>query len=265
LDYELAATNLTFAYPKQAPLFTDATLAVPKGHILVLLGPNGVGKSTLLGCLTGRLQPSAGQVQVAGVDLATLTARQRATRLAIVAQSGRHRSTLSVQDYLLLGRVAHHGVFGQPDAADRQCVAAALARVGMGDYAAASVATLSGGQRQLVMIAAALVQAAQVVVLDEPTAALDLKNQRLVMQLLKALKHDGKTIVVTTHDPNQATLIADSIAIIQHQQVVQLATSELSATRLSAIYQTPIAVTQYGQRRVFLIEGVEELCSKSQF
>jgi iron complex transport system ATP-binding protein len=110
-----------------------------------------------------------------------------------------------------------------------------------------------------------LVQAAQVVVLDEPTAALDLKNQRLVMQLLKALKHDGKTIVVTTHDPNQATLIADSIAIIQHQQVVQLATSELSATRLSAIYQTPIAVTQYGQRRVFLIEGVEELCSKSQF
>lgn len=252
------ADAITFAYPRQAPLFVDATLRVPRGHILVLLGPNGIGKSTLLGCLTGRLQPQAGRVLVTGADLAGLAPKARAARLAQVAQSGALTSTLSVQDYLLLGRVARHNVFGQPDDADRRQVAAALARVGMAKFAAVSLQTLSGGQKQLVMIAAALVQAAQVLVLDEPTAALDLKNQVMVLRLLRQLRDDGKTIVVTTHDPNQATLIADSVAILQAQHVEQIAPGELNGARLSAIYQTPITAVTSGERPVYIIEGVEQ-------
>lgn len=257
MDYELTAKNLAFAYPHRPALFTQAQLQVPQGHILVLLGPNGIGKSTLLGCLTGRLQPLSGQVCIAGVDLASLNARQRAARLAVVAQTGGRSSTLSVQDYLLLGRVSQHGLFGQPDAADRQCVAQALARVGQSQLAPLSLATLSGGQKQLVMIAAALVQAAQILVLDEPTAALDLKNQALVLRLLQSLKHDGKTIIVTTHDPNQATLIADSIAILQAHHLEQITVSQLSAARLEALYQTPIDAVWHGQRPVYLIKGAD--------
>lgn len=256
MGYELEMQGVTFAYPHQKPLFRDADLQVAAGQIVVLLGPNGIGKSTLLGCLSGRLRPQAGRVCVGGRDLATLSARQRAAALAVVAQSGKP-SALSVSEYLLLGRVAHHGVFGQPDGEDHALVSQALTQVGLDAYADVSLQTLSGGQRQLVMIAAALVQAAQVVILDEPTAALDLKNQVLVLRLLRRLKQLGKAIVVTTHDPNQATLIADSVAIVAHQRLEQLEAAALTVERLTALYQTPIGATRHGSRQIFIIEGVD--------
>jgi iron complex transport system ATP-binding protein len=183
-------------------LFRDYTLRIEAGSVCAVLGPNGRGKSTLLKCLLGVLRPREGTVAVGA-------------RSAFVPQLFQVGFPFSAIEVVLMGRARHVGLFSVPSRADESVARDALARVGLDGLAQRRFDDLSGGQRQLVLFARALASGAGVLVLDEPASALDLRNQRLVLDRIDRLRTDEKlTVVMTTHHPHHALAIADAALLM---------------------------------------------------
>jgi ABC-type cobalamin/Fe3+-siderophores transport system ATPase subunit len=169
------------------------------GALTAIVGPNGSGKTTLLRALAG-LVPSTGEIRVGGVALPSLTPEQRAQRVAYLPQASQLEAMLSASEVVALGRYAARlGPFGRPRD-DGEAVARALGRVGIGELAQRPYPWLSGGQKRLVLLARALVTGASTLLLDEPTASLDVKNALELFALLASLARDGYTLVVVLHD-----------------------------------------------------------------
>jgi iron complex transport system ATP-binding protein len=179
-------------------------VALAEGEVLALLGPNGGGKTTLLKTLLGLLPPRAGEVRFSGRSLAATSIRERARLLAYVPQSHVATFAFPVETVVLMGRTAHSGLFNRPTVRDRAVAAAALTRFGIAHLADRPYTMISGGERQLVLLARALAQEPRFIVLDEPTASLDLGNQGKVMREMRALAASGHGVLFTTHDPNHA-------------------------------------------------------------
>ena len=183
-------------------LFADLSFSLPKGQTLVLLGRNGRGKTTLLKCIAGLLRPTAGEVRCSGIT-------------GYVPQSFAPTFSYSVFDVVLMGRARHVGIFSNPTASDRIRAREALEELGMAGFARRSIATLSGGERQLVLIARALASEADMLLLDEPAAALDFHNQAVVLATLRRLTRErGISVVMTTHEPTHALEIADRAVLL---------------------------------------------------
>ena len=178
-----------------------------------VVGPNGAGKSTLLRALAGLQAPSAGTVRLDGVDLHRLTPRQRARSMAWLAQGADHPAELTVRETVLLGRLPHLGLFGQPTGEDEAAVDRALAATGCADKADARLQTLSGGERQRVLLARALACEAPVLLMDEPTAHLDPTHQVALARLSRRLA-TTRTVVTVLHDLSLA-LAADRVLLLQ--------------------------------------------------
>ena len=195
-------------------------LAVAPGSWLSLVGPNGAGKTTLLRCLTGAVA-HAGVVTVRGRDGSTLGPRQRAHELAVVPQHPVIPPGVGVFDYVLLGRVAHQGLRCSPSTRDRRRTLAVLQRLELEPLVHRRVDTLSGGERQRVVLARALVQDAPLLVLDEPTAALDVGHQLEVLELIADIRTERElTVVTTVHDLTVAGQFADRIAVLAAGRLV---------------------------------------------
>ncbi len=210
----LQGTGLRYAY-ERGPLAVDGVdLAVEEGELLVVLGPNGSGKSTLLRLLAGLLRPDAGEARVDGVPAAGLLPRERARRLAVVPQALAALPDLPVEAFVLAGRYAHMGRWRGASPADRAAVHDALEAAEVADLAARPLADLSGGQRQRVLVARALAQAAPRLLVDEPTAALDLHHQLRIFGLLARLARAGRAVLVVTHDVNLASQHASRVALL---------------------------------------------------
>ncbi|MGY2052012.1 ABC transporter ATP-binding protein [Methylobacterium sp. JK268] len=241
----LAARGLAFGYPGRE-IGRGLDLSVAAGEVLALLGPNGGGKTTLLKTLLGLLPPRAGAVTVAGRPLATLSARERARLMAYVPQSAGGAFAFTARAVVLTGRSAHVGILSAPSRADRDAAEAAMARMGVLPLADRPVTRLSGGERQLVLIARALAQEPRLVVLDEPTASLDFGNQGRVMREIARLRGDGLGVVFTTHDPNQAARIADRALLLRAgTRLGEGPVAEvLEARRLEALYGAPVEVVR---------------------
>lgn len=209
---EIAARALEFRYPNgatESPLaLAGIDLDVHGGELLAILGPNGAGKSTLLRLLAGLLKPTRGSVQIGERELASLAPRERARRIAFVPQSLAALPEVTVETYVGYGRYAHRGLFQASSPADRRAVQAALAAADLGGLAARPLAELSGGQRQRALVARALAQEAQTLLVDEPTNALDPEHQLRVFDLLADLCTAGRAVVVVTHDLNLASQFA---------------------------------------------------------
>ncbi|WNV77618.1 ABC transporter ATP-binding protein [Geodermatophilus sp. DSM 44513] len=189
------------------------SLEVAQGRLAVLFGPNGAGKSTLFRCIVG-VQRHRGLVTVDGESLARWDARRLARTIAYVPQEHAPSFSFLVRDVVLMGRNPQRGgVFG-PTPADVAASLDALDRLGLTHLAARSYLTLSGGQRQLVLIARALAQGARFLLLDEPTASLDFGNQLLVWSTIRRLVDEGCGALVCTHDPNHALWFADDAAAL---------------------------------------------------
>ena len=198
----------------------EVTATVEAGEWVALLGPNGAGKTSLLRAIAGLL-PCEGRVSLHDVPAATLARRARARLLALVPQEPETPPWLTVGEYVLMGRTPHLGPLAREGAVDRDAAARALARLDLDELAERTLGTLSGGERQRVVVARALAQEAPVVLLDEPTAALDIGHQQHALELLDALRaSEGLTLVAAMHDLTLAAQYADRVLLLDAGRVV---------------------------------------------
>lgn len=222
----LTVDRLSFNYdrrPRTASrqVLNDVSLAVAQGRIVGLLGPNGSGKTTLLRLIAGLLSPHAGSVRLDGRAVATFTRRELARRMAIVPQETHSTFDFTVLDMVLMGRYPHLGPFELEGAGDMAIARDALEATGTVLLQSRQFATLSGGEKQRVVIAGALAQASDMLLLDEPTAALDLGYQFEIASLLRRLNRDrATTMIVSTHDLNLVATLCDEIVLLKEGRVV---------------------------------------------
>lgn len=201
------------------PVLKGVSLEVGAGSWTAVIGPNGAGKSTLLRAVLG-LVPSRGEITVEGVDLGTLKPRQRARLVAYAPQNPNLPVGMTVFDYTLLGRSPYIPHLGRESARDRAITAEVLDRLDLTAFAGRPLDHLSGGERQRVVLARALAQQTRVLLLDEPTTALDIGHQQQVMELIDRLRlSDGLTVVTTIHDLTLAGQYADRLVLVSGGRV----------------------------------------------
>lgn len=224
-------------------------LEVKPGQLVCLLGPNGSGKSTILKTWMGMLKPLAGRVSIDGEPLSNLTAVQRARHLSFVPQSKEDPFGFSVQDVVLMGRSAFWNDWLNatrgPSQADHHAVQSALQKLNIEALAGRQYNALSGGQKQLVLIARALCQDARYMMLDEPTANLDFANTNLLINTIAQLAHEEQHgLVFTTHDPQQALRLNAHTCLIHKRRILAQGPAQnvLSAQNLSATYGVPVEI-----------------------
>jgi iron complex transport system ATP-binding protein len=239
----LAFTELAVHYGKRTALagFTDT---VRPGEWLCLIGPNGAGKSSILRAVAG-LVPHTGSIEVDGSRLELRSARRRAELVAYVPQSPVLPDDMTGAEYVLLGRNPYISYFGAESAHDRALVAELLDRLDLGELAPRYLGTMSGGERQRLVIARALAQEAPILLLDEPTSALDIGHQQQALELVDRLRHEhGLTVVSAMHDLTLAGLYADRLALLHQGHVVASgdAAHVLRPETLSEFYGVSVVV-----------------------
>ena len=235
--------NLSFSYGDR-PVLHDISFRVEKGEFLSILGPNGVGKSTLFRCVLGLLSGYTGQVLVDGADSRSFTVREAAKHIAYIPQSSHPIFNYSVFDIVLMGRTSGLSTFRSPKKQDAELCRWALEKVGIPHLSDRCFHRLSGGEQQLVLIARALVQKAPILMLDEPTASLDFGNQLLVLEQCRNLAREGYTVIQTTHNPEQSYQYSDRILTLQHGRVLAEGTPKevLTEKTIRALYGVEVDV-----------------------
>lgn len=220
----------------------DVSVEVRAGEVRALIGPNGAGKSSLLGVLTGDLEPARGTVEAAGAPLASWSTTELALRRAVMTQDVTLSFPFLVHEVVAMGRSPWHGTAAADD--DDAVVAASMAATDVTHLAGRAFPTLSGGERARVALARVLAQRAQLLMLDEPTAALDLHHQEMVLALARDHARAGGAVVVVVHDVGLAAAYADRVTIVAGGRVAGDGTPEeiLTAERLSAVYEHPVEV-----------------------
>lgn len=235
----LVAKNVSFSYRRSARsdgafVLNDISVSIPHGSLTGLLGPNGCGKTTLLKLLSGVLRPLEGSVMFGGRPLAEMPRRFTAKHLAVVPQETHPAFDYTVMEMVLMGRHPHLGLFQLEGPYDLAIAREALGSTGTAHLAERSYMSLSGGEKQRVVIASALAQTPDILLLDEPTASLDLGYQLEVASLLKRLNRERSvTMVMATHDLNLAASLCDTLVLIRDGQVLaQGATNNVLTTQM---------------------------------
>ena len=237
----LAAHELGIGYGRRL-VGAGLNVSLGKGEVVALLGPNGGGKTTLLKTLLGLLPPLAGRVELAGRNLDALSERDRARAIGYVPQTHGATFAFTVETLVLMGRTVHGSLFSPPSAHDRDVAHRMLERFGIASLADRPYTMISGGERQLALLARALAQEPDLVVLDEPTASLDFGNQGKVLREVRALADSGHGVLFTTHDPNHARRAADRALLLRGGRSLAEGPVENVLTRdaLAELYATPI-------------------------
>ena len=234
---KLTAEHLAFSYGDR-PVLRDVSFTATSGELLSILGPNGVGKSTLFRCVLGTLRHYGGSISIDGDDLRDMAPKLLAQRVAYIPQSSYPAFNYSVLDMVLMGTSVRAGPFSPPRPEEEAVALEALERLGVAELAGRDFTRLSGGERQLVLIARALAQKAPVLLMDEPTANLDYGNQIRVLTQIRALAEAGYAVIQTTHDPEQAYQFSHRILAMKDGTVARFGPPQavMTAELIRALY-----------------------------
>ncbi|MEO5798712.1 MAG: ABC transporter ATP-binding protein [Gemmatimonadales bacterium] len=244
----LRATGLTVRYPgASVPALEDVSFALGGGELVAIGGPNGSGKTSLLRALLGLVPLGAGSVTLDDRPIVAWPRRALAGAIAALPQREEPAFPLTVHDAVLLGRWAHLGPVAPVRAADERAIAEAMSRCDVADLGPRGIETLSGGEWQRVRVARALAASPRLLLLDEPTAALDVGHEMALFELLRSLVSEGLGVLVITHQLNLAARFADRMLLLDRGHAVAEGTPRevLSADRLSALFGWPVAVERW--------------------
>ena len=216
----LEVRNLNFSYDAKRTVLTDVNFSIDDGKMVCLLGPNGVGKSTLFKTILRLLPHYRGEILIDGVSTSGLSVAEMAKLIAYIPQSHTPTFNYSVYEMVLMGTTASLKTFSSPGERQRQLAEDALEKMGIAHLRERGFAQISGGERQLALIARALVQETKVLIMDEPTANLDYGNATRVLEQIRQLAGTGYTILQATHQPDQAFLFADEVLALKDGTVI---------------------------------------------
>ena len=256
----LKLNKVCFGYDRQHPILRNISAAILPGQTVTLLGPNGVGKSTLLNCVTGILEPQSGTITLSGRPISGLPRKTIAQTVAYVPQKPQVAFDYPLIDFVVMGRTAYMKLLSVPDKADYEAARSALRRLGIEELSERPVNELSGGEQQKACIARALVQEPELIVLDEPTSSLDYGNQITVLGLIRQLSADGFSVLMTTHDPDHALLLNSDVWLMNRAGELRCGSSGslLTEENLSELYQARVRLLESEElsRRVCVIESI---------
>ncbi|WP_172135905.1 ABC transporter ATP-binding protein [Adlercreutzia sp. ZJ473] len=240
----LDVSNLRFSYRRGREVLKGVSFSIDRGEILCLLGSNGTGKTTLLRCLLGFEKPDGGRILVDGEDVTRMRLERRARYLAYVPQSTSIAFPYTAREVVLMGRVAHLATGASHTARDMQVVDEAMERLQIAHLAECRYQEMSGGERQMVLVARALAQDARLLVMDEPTANLDYHNQVKILTALKYLAGQGLGILMTSHYPDHAFLACTKAALMKGGALVDVGPPDdiVTSESLTNLYDTPVHV-----------------------
>lgn len=267
----LEVDKITFSYGRR-DIFNNISFQMEQGEVFFLLGPNGCGKTTLLDCILGLLKLRTGEIKVNGTSIRGLRRKHLAHQLAYIPQSHEKAFPYTVLDIVLMGRAAYIGMLAAPTQQDVEIAEEALITVGIIQLKDRSYTHLSGGEGQLVMIARALAQQAPLIVMDEPTAHLDLKNEMAIMEIISALVRDkGISIIMATHFPNHAFYfenngVSTRVALMDKAtfQAAGKPSEVLSEENLSLLYDIDARVVSLAVNDNYRVRQVIPLGTRKQ-
>jgi len=249
----LTVDHLGFSYGKRDVL-KDVSFSLKEGDFLSVLGPNGVGKSTLFRCILGLLSGYSGRIALDGRDLRAFSRREISKRIAYIPQACQPTFGYSVLDTVLMGTTGQLSPFSQPKKKQVDAAMAALERAGADHLAGRDFSRLSGGEQQLVLVARALAQQAEILIMDEPTSALDYGNQLHVYRVVRALAKEGYAVLLSTHNPQHALSYSSRVLALSRGGVAAFGRVEDVMTRdmVSDLYGVDVSFVQAGRDRVIV-------------
>lgn len=235
--------NLNFSYDTR-PILKDVSFSAEYGQILSVLGPNGVGKSTLFRCMLGLIKPGSGEIKIEDKNINHMNAAELSREIAYIPQSHHPVFNFSVFDMVLMGTTSQTGSFSAPGKKQIEIADMALDKLGIGYLKDRGYSNISGGERQLALIARAIAQQAKILIMDEPSANLDFGNRIRVMKTIRQLSEDGYCVIQSTHDPDQAYLYSDRILALYRGNVLAWGTPEdtINNEFISRLYGVDVEV-----------------------
>lgn len=241
----LEVKNVYYRYGRDEVLH-DISFLVEKGELVCILGPNGCGKSTLLKNALGLLQPFSGSIQIDGEDVQKLSARKLAQVIGYIPQSHSPPFPYKVLDVVMMGRAAHLPNLASPSIKDREIAYDSLDRMNISHLADKVYTKISGGERQLVLIARALTQQPKILIMDEPTSSLDFGKQNIVLEHARMLSKNGISVLMVTHDPAHALFCADKVVAMKKGRVLKIGTpfGVISEDIMEDIYDIEVKINQ---------------------
>lgn len=246
----ISAENASFKYSeRQDYIFDNISIDIDKGDIFYLLGPNGTGKSTLLKCVAGLLKIQHGKILIQGDDIYSLDPLDIAKKLSYVPQSHSSSFPFLVRDIVVMGRSPHIGIFSSPAEKDTAVAEKAMDTVGVTHLSARPCTNISGGEWQLVLIARALAQEPEILLLDEPTSHLDLGNQIKILNVIHDLAGRGLTIIIATHFPDHALIKSNKVAVLKNKKLlgIGLAENVITEENMKKAYSVDVKILHVDQ------------------
>jgi iron complex transport system ATP-binding protein len=256
---KLTVNELGFHYKNGRDIFSNLTLEYETPKIMCILGLNGTGKSTLLKCIAGENRSTAGEILIDGRPAASFRPRELAKKIAYIPQNHYPTFPFSVMDVVLMGRTSHIGYLSVPGQRDKDIALEKLEQLKILHLKDKAYTDISGGERQMVMIAAALAQEPELLLLDEPTAHLDFGNQYRFIKIAAELSEKGMGIIMTTHTPDHAQTLGGMTAILDsgRLKVYNDADEAITSERMEQLYGIPVTLVLIGENKYCLPGGMK--------